>query len=163
VATVKTDKITWDLSITVFHVKMLRELETPVILTDPNVLASYMEDSVKLYELLWILLEKQAATNSVDEMQFAMLFTEHYDDFVRAFVGSLSDFFRKSKRIDLSALIENILSASTKMLANAEKNLSSGTLGEITDKIVANQEAETQATLQKILTNLSGDSPGSSE
>lgn len=162
-ATVKTDKITWDLSITVFHVKMLRELETPVILTDPNVLASYMEDSVKLYELLWILLEKQANANSVDEMQFAMLFTEHYDEFVKAFVRSLSDFFRKSKRIDLSALIENILNASTKMLANAEKNLSSGTLGEITDKIVANQEAETQATLQRILTNLSGDSRGSLE
>jgi hypothetical protein len=163
VATVKTGKTTWELSITVFHVKMLRELETPVILTDPTVLASYMEDSGKLYELLWVLLEKQAEQQSVDAMQFASIFTDNFDSFVKAFVGSLSDFFRKTKRIDLSALIENTLSASTKMLANAEKNLSSGMLEQITDKIVDQQEAETQANLQKILTKLSGDSPGSSE
>ena len=160
-AEVKTGNVTWDLSVTVFHVKRLRGLNPPILLTDPNTLATYLEDAVELYELLWILVESQAVKASIDAEQFAKLFTDNYDLFVQAFVGSLKDFFQKSKRVDLSALIENTLSASTKMLSNAEKTLSSGMMNEIVEKMVENQDKMTQESMQKILTNLSGGSPES--
>ncbi len=57
--TVKAGNVTWDLSITVFHVKTLRDKNPPILLTDANVLANILQDAVAMYDLLCCLLNRK--------------------------------------------------------------------------------------------------------
>lgn len=162
----------WTVALTVLDVKKLRE-NASVVITDPESLSELFDDATLQYEVLWTLVEPQAAKFGVDATVFAEVFTECFATASKALVESIQLFFRQTGRTDLSGVIERILSASIKLQSIVERNLSSTKFGQVLDKIVTDEDTRINEAMDRHLLmrpttgslesqESSGSSPGAS-
>lgn len=148
----------WVIEFTVLDMKNLRENRSPPIkLTEATELASFFEDESNIYEVLWMLCEKQHP--EVDAKEFAIAFTKSFQAATSAFVEALNVFFLSLGRTDLHGLIERTLNSSKKLRANAAKNLSSDLMAQAVEKLIEVEDEKTQDRLKRMAEtgSLSGD------
>ena len=159
----------WVLSISILDVKNLRENMTPpVLLTDSDGLGRIFDEPENQYEVIWFLVKKQAAERNIDEVAFAKIFTDSFEEATKAFLETLTNFFRQIGRQDLRELTLKILAASTKLRSIVEKNLLSPKFTQVLDTIVADEDKRQIAAMDDFLTKptttgQSGNWPASSE
>jgi len=110
-------------------------------------------DPTLLVDVLWLLCEKEAKEAGVTDEQFGMaLVGDAIDEATEAVLDAITDFFPKRRRELLKAL-----AAQNKATSNAAMNSLMAKIGdpELVKKIQATMEANLDAEIKRVLTQLS--------
>lgn len=145
-----TNQTEWTVDVTVLDVKKLRE-KAGIRLTDPDQLATLLEDEEKLFEILWLLVADQAKEQNIDAEQFAKRITKVYLDAMEALVGAISDFFQSLGRTELHVAIGKISSALKKQRENVASSLSSAKMDQTLTHILSQQTKKLDDMMDRLM------------